>query len=535
METQLATAAQETTLPAPQTAPMGQTAEQLAAVSTAAARPANYPLGVSRPPLEIADLPTPEQVFKVKRLGWEEMLLLALGPGVIALGLSIGSGEWILGPLSVSQYGLKGIFWVVLISTILQVFYNIELARYTLATGEPPVVGFGRTPPGYLLWVPLALLSFIAAFILGGWAVSAGSSLYALIVDRPVSEADLEIARLIGIGLMLSVFLLLMVGRKIERTMEAVQGLFLPYILIGLAMVTFVAVPPSYLGGALAALVIPSRPPQGVDITLLGALAGFAALASGLNFMFVGYYRDKGYAMGHYTGYLPSLFNPQPAAIRPAGVTFPEDEQNALRWKRWFRILLLDQWGIYFVGALLGIALPSILISYLIINSGQPAPGQNEILYAVSQLLSQRYGQLVGSWALITGFVILYSTQIAVLELLARNLTDGLYGVSGRFRRWAKNDPRRFYYAALAGLILVISIIIHLDTPVGLSVLSGNLSNFAAMLFPLAMIYLNLKLPRPARITWWSILALAANALFFGFFFINFLAVQMTGSPLVRF
>jgi hypothetical protein len=30
-------------------------------------------------------------------------------------------------------------------------------------------------------------------------------------------------------------------------------------------------------------------------------------------------------------------------------------------------------------------------------------------------------------------------------------------------------------------------------------------------------------------------LALAANALFFGFFFINFLAVQMTGSPLVRF
>ena len=134
-------------------------------------------IGVSRPPLELVDLPTPEQVFGVRKMGWQEMVLLALGPSVIALGISLGSGEWLLGPLNVGRYGLKGIFWVVLVSVVLQVFYNVELARYTLATGEPPVVGFGRTPPGFWFWIPLALLSFYAAFILGGWAVSAGTSL----------------------------------------------------------------------------------------------------------------------------------------------------------------------------------------------------------------------------------------------------------------------------------------------------------------------------------------------------------------------
>lgn len=518
----------------PETA-IPERAEPMAEKIKPGVTPAYRQIGVSRAPLEVKDLPTPEQVFRVRRVGWQEMLMVVLGPSVIALGISIGSGEWILGPLNIGRYGLKGIFWVVLVSIVLQVFYNVELARYTLATGEPPVVGFGRTPPGYLIWIPLALLSFFAAFILGGWAVSAGNSLYALIVNRPTTVQDLETTRLIGIGLMFLVFALLLVGRKIERTMEAVQGLFLPYILIGLLMVTIVVVPMSYLGKAVTAMVIPARPPSGVDISLLGALAGFAALASGLNFMFIGLYRDKGYGMGFYSGFIPAWFNKSAGRIDMTGKTFPENAENARRWKRWFRILLIDQWGIYFPGALLGIFLPCVLFGYLISSTGTRLTDQNQVLYVTSSLLAQRYGQLVSGWSLIVGFVILYSTQIGVLELLARNLTDGIYGSSEKFRRWLGYDPRRFYFPAVLVLILVISVFIHLELPVELTVLSGNLSNFAALLFPLALIYLNRQLPRPARITWWSTLMLILNAVFFGFFFVNFLAVQLTGLPLFKF
>ena len=56
-----------------------------------------YQLGVSRPPLVVTDLPEPEEVFKVPRIGAKEAITKVIGPSLIALGISIGSGEWLLG------------------------------------------------------------------------------------------------------------------------------------------------------------------------------------------------------------------------------------------------------------------------------------------------------------------------------------------------------------------------------------------------------------------------------------------------------
>jgi hypothetical protein len=503
--------------------------------SPTSAGPRLWQIGVSLPPLEVEDLPTPEEVFKVRRIGLEELVLLVLGPGVIGLGISIGSGEWLLAPLAIGQFGFQGVFWVGLVSIVLQVFYNVELARYTLATGEPPIVGFGRTPPGHWIWVPLALLLLYIAFLMGGWTVEAGASLLYLVTGQPPGQADLGLARLIGIGLLISMFFLLTLGRKIERTLEFIQFAFLPYILLGLLMVTLVVVPLDYLWSSLAAFFIPAAPPQGVDFALLGAIAGFAALASGLNFMFIGYYRDKGYGMGSRTGYLSGLVGGKAGTLSPVSKTFPEDARNAAVWKRWFRYLLIDQWGIYFIGIVMGMTLPSILYGYLLSTSGSAPADATSIVGALAGLLGQKYGQLLTGWVLVLGFVILYSTQIGVLELLARNLTDVLYSLSKAFRASVGDDVRRFYYPTLLVLVLVISVVIHLGPPVQMNILSANLANLAAMIFPLVMIYLNRRLPRPARSSTWSIILLVANVLFFGLFFINFILVELTGTVLVRF
>lgn len=494
-----------------------------------------YQIGTSRPPLEVDDLPTPEEVFKVKRVGLEEVILFVIGPSLIALGISIGSGEWISGPLAVSKYGFIGIGWVILVSAILQVFYNVELARFTVATGETPVVAFGRTPPSFKFWSPLALLLFFAAFILGSWAVSAGQSLYALFTGQAaVTVSEVEITRLLGIGLLLTTFLFVAFGRRIERTLELVQGVFVIFMLIGLVVVTLTVVPFSYWGQAVASLVTPASPPPGVDPTLLGQVVGFTALASGLNFMFIGYYRDKGYGMGHKVGFLSGWFGGKSGTLSPVGRIFPETEENAARWKRWFRYLLLDQWGIYFIGALVGMLMPSILVGYLA-STSQVLPTNTDITVYAATRLGKQYGPVLFSWALLMGFLILYTTQMIVLELLTRNATDVLYANSRRFRSWVRDDPRRFYYPFMLMLIVVIGIIIHLGDPVTLRAVSGNLSNLAAMIFPLIMIYLNRRLPRPAKATWWSTVVLVLTALFFGFFFVNFVSVQLTGQPIVRF
>ena len=141
-------------------------------------------LGVSRPPLAVEDLPEPEQVFGVSKIGPRELFMYALGPSLIALGISIGSGEWLLGPLAVGEFGFVGVGWVILVSAVLQTFYNVEISRYVMATGEAPVVGWGRVPPGFLLWAPLSVFIIIFAFIAGGWAAAAGQGVYASCTAR---------------------------------------------------------------------------------------------------------------------------------------------------------------------------------------------------------------------------------------------------------------------------------------------------------------------------------------------------------------
>src|SRR5919201_659209 len=194
-----------------------------------------YQLG-SRTPLDVADLPTPEEVFGVPRVGAKEVIKLVLGPSLIALGVSIGSGEWLLGPLNVGTLGFVGIGWIIPISALLQTFYNIEFSRYVVATGEVPIVGFGRVPPGALLWVPFSLLTIFFAFIWGGWAKSAAQGLFALITGRVPGDGDTTTVTLLAILLLLVVLGLTVVSRKITRGLELANlvsiGIQLIFLLI---------------------------------------------------------------------------------------------------------------------------------------------------------------------------------------------------------------------------------------------------------------------------------------------------------------
>ena len=61
---------------------------------------------------------------------------------------------------------------------------------------------------------------------------------------------------------------------------------------------------------------------------------------------------------------------------------------------------------------------------------------------------------------------------------------------------------------------------LHLDKT-DLLTISGNMSNLASIIFPFVLIYLNTKLPKPAKARWWSSVVLVLNVLFFGFFFVT--------------
>jgi len=136
--------------------------------------------------------------------------------------------------------------------------------------------------------------------------------------------------------------------------------------------------------------------------------------------------------------------------------------------------------------------------------------------------------------ALFVGFLILFDTQLGIFEALVRNMTDAV-NMSPRFQELVGGDPRRFYYPFMLVLIVVIAVVLHFFQPARLVLISANMSNFGALVFPFALMYLNSKLPRPAKPPWWAYVLLVLNFLFFGFFFINFVFKELTGDALVQF
>ena len=488
-------------------------------------------LGVSRPPLAVEDLPEPEQVFGVSKIGPRELFMYALGPSLIALGISIGSGEWLLGPLAVGEFGFVGIGWVILVSAVLQTFYNVEISRYVMATGEAPVVGWGRVPPGFLLWAPLSVFIIIFAFIAGGWAAAAGQGVYAL-VHGEIAPSGAEEPRIWAIALLVLVFLLTLFAKRIHRSLELANWVMVGTILVSLIVIDLFVVPFDLWWEGIRGFFTPAAPPEGITATQLGALAGFTALASGLNWYVMGHYRDKGYGMGYRTGYLGGL-RAEKRALRDNGTTFTDDAANTARWKRWYRLLLADQWGVFFIGAMLGMLLPTILMAHVVEVSGEQ-PTTATVPTFVASALGAEYGQGMFYIMLIIGVLILFSTQLGIFEAMVRVTTDASHANSPRLRRLIEGDPRRFYFPFMFILLVTISIILHLALPVNLVQWSANMSNLGALIFPFLLIYLNRKLPRTARPKWWHTVLLLVNVVFFGFFFINFIS-DFFGDPLVTF
>src|SRR3954463_807227 len=85
-----------------------------------------------------------------------------IGPSVILIGVGIASGEYILYPYIASRAGLV-FLWAALVGIVVQYFINMEIERYTLATGETAIGGFQR------LWKPWGAVLAVGALLAPMW------------------------------------------------------------------------------------------------------------------------------------------------------------------------------------------------------------------------------------------------------------------------------------------------------------------------------------------------------------------------------
>jgi hypothetical protein len=187
------------------------------------------------------------------------------------------------------------------------------------------------------------------------------------------------------------------------------------------------------------------------------------------------------------------------------------------RWRGWWRIVRADQWGVFFIGALLGMALPALLyVTFL--PHGTDIRGLG-ISAALASGVGAEAGPLLAGVIAFLGAWILFKTQLDILEGMVRAVTDILWTGSRRIRAWRGGDVRAVYYSVLAAVVLWGVVALRFAQPIVLLQLAANVAGVIFVVASLHLLYLNTRLlPRELRPPRWRRAALVGMALFYGFF-----------------
>src|ERR1044072_27595 len=452
-------------------------------------------------------------------LGW----FSAIGPGVIVLGVSIGSGEFLLGPAAFVKYGLS-LLGVVGVAALLQTLLNVELMRYTMATGEPIFTGFMRTRPHATFWAWFYAALYFLQMGWPGWAGAAAGAVFFLFAKRLPVASEAGMVYGIGVGLFLLCALILMIGRRIERTLEYLNWIMVSVIIGGLGVLAVLFVPLStWVAGVAGFAGFDVKTgsfqlvPAGADFFLIGAFAAYAGGGGVANLTLSNWARDKGYGMSSSVGFIPAAVGGKKESLAQSGSTFEPDAESLERWRGWWRIVRVDQWGVYFTGAILGMGLPALLY-VTFVQSGVDIRGLG-IAAALAQAVATHQGAIFGGVIAILGVWILFKAQLDILEGMTRAITDILWTGSSRIRAWRGGDVRVVYYSVLAVISVWGRIALGLRQPIILLALSANMAGIVFIISSLHLLYVNTRLlPVALRPPLWRRLALVALALFYGLF-----------------
>ena len=255
----------------------------------------------SLPPMRYRDLPP--------AISWIRMV----GPSIMLAGLALGSGEFILWPYITYKSGFI-FFWACMLGVVTQFFINMEIERWTLATGESAITGFCRLSRH---WAWVMLLLNILPWAWPGWATGAGTMLSWLVFGPEQSvNADGQIVFTapyvveFGIAGLVLVGIVLTAGPVVYNTVERLQTILVGLILASLVILAIIVVRFDAVAAMATGIInvgeIPDLDQHNLTLMgLLGALA-FAGAGGTTNLGQSNYIKDKGYGMGRYIGRITS-------------------------------------------------------------------------------------------------------------------------------------------------------------------------------------------------------------------------------------
>jgi hypothetical protein len=407
-----------------------------------------------------------------------------IGPSVILIGVGIASGEYILYPFIASKAGLV-FLWAAVVGIVTQYFINMEIERYTLATGETALAGFQR------LWKPWGAILAACAVIATmwpGWATGA-----ATVTTFLVGAGD---ANVIAIGMLVAIGVTLTVSPVVYHTVETLELLKIGAVLVFVLVALAAAVGGDAYRDAGQIATSVGTFPGSIDLAILvGALAASGAGGAN-NLVQSNWIRDKGFGMGRY---VPRIVSPITGAeeAAPGGrrYTFPQDEENLARWRVWWRRANIEQFVSFVCVGLLAIIVFSLVAySTLFGNPDLPDESGFDFIALESAVLDARVGSWFGTLFLAIGAVSLFAAALGIVDYVARLVADVVR--CGYVRESARWTESRLYFAVVWTLLAFGSTILLLgfDQPLVLLTISTVLGGAIMVLYSCLLIVTNRRM-----------------------------------------
>lgn len=434
----------------------------------------------------------------------------SIGPSFILLGLALGSGELILWPYLAATWGL-GLMWGGLLGISLQYILNTETMRYSLARGESVFVGFRKLSVIWPIWFILS--TFIP------WSLPGFSSASSQIIN---GFGNFNAERVIAVGLLLLTGAILTLGKTLYRTMELFQRTI---ILVGLPILfglSFYLTSRSDWAELAWGLIGRGDGywffPSGIAIaSFLGAFA-YSGAGGNLNLAQSYYIKEKGFGMGAHLEKISSLFQGGSKPVRIEGQLFADTATNRRRWKEWWNLVTTEHFLVFWSLGFFSIAVLAVLAKRL--TYGLPHGQDLAFLYQEAATISSHTGSFFGTLFLLLAAVMLFSTQVGVLESSSRIISENI--LLFFYRPGKRFNLSLAFYAALWGQILLGIIILAagIQQPRFLLTLGAVLNGAAMMVaFPL-LLWLNTRqLPKFIQPGWMRRFGLMAGFAFFVVFF----------------
>ncbi len=447
------------------------------------------------PPMAYADMPEPLPFRKI------------LGPSVILAGLGVGSGEYIIWPYISSIVGL-GFLWAAVVGVTIQYFLNMEIERYTLATGETAVAGFSR------FWKPWGILFCFFAVIPNvwpGWG-TAGATTFTYIVGGD--------ANVISIILLLSIGVALTASPVVYQTLEKAEFFKVGLTIVFLTIAVFAAIKASAWADLPDAVTnFGEIPSDKVAIATILAGLVFAGAGGVNNLVQSNWIRDKGFGMGAYVPKIVSPITGEDQAAPSTGTMMRQDDENIARFRAWFRLASKEQLVSFWLICVGSILIFSVLAYSTIFGENISDEANFDFIEGEGNALKEVVAPWFGTLFWVFGSISLALVALGVVDYVSRLVADVVKTLYARdSERWTES---RVYFLIVWSMVTIGTLVLlsGFDQPLVLLVLSACLNGMVMFIYSILLIRLNRRsLPAAIRVSGFRLGALAFAVCFYGFF-----------------